>query len=189
MTQQLATDVSLRSREAPPRNGAAIAHAAGALLAELECSLEVSQRALLCHDLEGLERATCEQIGLRRSLEILESEHRASDGAAPQIDPEIDPGVTAGLRAARWRVLYLGRVQAALLRRAQRSLRIVSHRLAGPEASYAAPVYSASALAPPAGSAVERGRKEGSKTEPTAHPQQHPAQHPEHREEPGPCRV
>jgi hypothetical protein len=145
MTRQLATHVRSLSWEAAALpNSPAIAPAASALLAELEQSLEASQRALLSRDLEGLERETREQTGLHRSLEILSSRNGALDEPAPRIDP----AVAAGLRAAQWRVLYLGRVQAALLTRAQRSLRIVSHRLAGSEASYAQPDFPpASSLA------------------------------------------
>lgn len=190
MTRQLDTDVSLRSREAAPRNGATIAPAASLLLAELERSLEASLRALFSRDLEGLERATCEQIGLRRSLQILwpetlvpqnlVSQNLASQSLGSQSPvsqpsvshsagqdvraqnrpaPELDPACAAGLRAAEWRVLYLGRVQAALLTRAQRSLRIVSHRLAGPAASYAAPAYARPAFEP----ADRPGKEENNK--------------------------
>jgi hypothetical protein len=150
----------LRSPEAAPCNLAAMARAAVALLAELEASLVASQRSLLSRDLEGLERATSEQIGLHRSLQTLRSHDSAqsngaqNDGAqsndaqkndaAPGNDaPPLDPALAAGLRAAQWRVLYLGRVQAALLTRAQRSLRMLSNLLAGPAASYAAPSYPA----------------------------------------------
>jgi hypothetical protein len=164
MTRQLPTDVSLRSQEATPRNGAAIAAAASALLAEMERSLEGSQRALLSRDLEGLERATREQIALRRSLQVLwpetlvsrslMSHTQVSQTAGPDVRAQdrpalqLDPSLAAGLRAAEWRVLYLGRVQAALLTRTQRSLRIVSHRLAGSTASYAAPSYARPAFEP-----------------------------------------
>lgn len=167
MPRQPALDASLLSTDAAQRPGAAIAQAALALLAELGRSLETSQRALVSRDLEGLERATCEQIGLRRSLEILGTENCAPEGAAPQIVAgQIDPALAAGLRAARWRVLYLGRVQAALLRRTQRSLRIVSNRLAGPEASYTAPAYTPPGDALPGGSARAHPGKEKNRTEP-----------------------
>lgn len=146
-----------------------MARAAVALLAELEASLEAGQRTLLSRDLEGLERATSEQIGLHRSLQTLRSHGAQNDGAqnngaqnngtqnngargnhgalgpggAPgNHAPPLDPALAAGLLAAQWRVLYLGRVQAALLTRAQRSLRMLSNLLAGPEASYAAPRYA-----------------------------------------------
>jgi len=135
MTPQPATDVELRSPEALPRNASAIAQAAGALLAEMERSLEASRQALLSRDVAGMELATTEQIRLRRSLEILWSPVGTHGCHAQPADPDL-----AGLRAAEWRVLYLGRVQAALLTRAQRSLRIVSNRLAGPEASYSPPI-------------------------------------------------
>lgn len=147
MTRQLFTDAGLpselrselRPSDATPGNLAAMAWSAGALLAELECSLEAGQRALLSRDLAGLERATSEQIGLHRSLQAL-----GSQNGAPKNDATpLDPALAAGLRAAQWRVLYLGRVQAALLTRAQRSLRMLSNLLAGPGASYAAPNYSA----------------------------------------------
>ncbi len=185
MTWQLDTDVSLRSRESAPRSGATIAPAASLLLAELERSLEASLRATLSRDLEGLERATCEQIGLRWSLQSLWPEtlvpqdlvsqslgsqspvsqpsvsHSAGQDVRAQNRPapELDPACAAGLRAAEWRVLYLGRAQAALLTRAQRSLRIVSHRLAGPAASYAAPAYARPAFEP----ADRPGKEENNK--------------------------
>jgi hypothetical protein len=161
MTRQLFTDAGfrpelrpeLRSPEAP-RHLAAMARSASALLAELQASLEGSQRALLSHDLGGLERGTSEQIGLQRSLQALPalwSQNGAPrpDGAPGDATP-LDPALAAGLRAAQWRVLYLGRVQAALLTRAQRSLRMLSNLLAGPEASYAAPSYAAPGYAAPA---------------------------------------
>ncbi|MGP0020483.1 MAG: hypothetical protein ACLPHP_18085 [Candidatus Sulfotelmatobacter sp.] len=142
MTQQLFTDAGhrsgFRSSEATPRHLAAMARSAGALLAELQGSLEASQRALLSHDLVGLERATSEQIGLQRSLQAL----RSQNGAPGTDATPLDPALAAGLRAAQWRVLYLGRVQAALLTRAQRSLRMLSNLLAGPGANYAAPSYA-----------------------------------------------
>jgi len=149
MKQQLLTDADLRSErrsaEATPRNLTVMARSAGALLAELGASLEAGQQALLTRDLGGLERATSEQIGLHRSLHALWSQN-----GAPEDDvPLLDPALAAGLRAAQWRVLYLGRVQAALLTRAQRSLRIVSNRLAGPGASYTAPGYAAPVYAGP----------------------------------------
>jgi hypothetical protein len=164
MTRQLATDISPSLTDAAPRKGAAIAQATSALLDELERSLAASQRALLSRDLEGLEQATCKQIALRRSLQILSpktlvsrtprSQILVSQTAGPELRAQDRPALelgsafAEGLRAAEWRVLYLGRVQAALLTRAQRSLRIVSHRLAGSAASYAAPDYARPAFEP-----------------------------------------
>jgi hypothetical protein len=161
MTRQPFTDAGLRSElrselRSPeaPRHLAAMARSASALLAELQASLEGSQRALLSHDLGGLERATSEQIGLQRSLQALpvlwpQNGAPRPDGAPGNDGMPLDPALAAGLRAAQWRVLYLGRVQAALLTRAQRSLRMLSNLLAGPEASYAAPDYAATSYAAP----------------------------------------
>jgi hypothetical protein len=108
-----------------------------ALLRDLEASLEATQKAVLARDLSGLERSTGEQLRLQRALAILWAESgthpKASlatwlQGCAPQLAAE--------LRAAEMRVLYLGRVQAGLLVRAQRSLRMIAHLLAGPESNY-----------------------------------------------------
>src|SRR5579863_3212787 len=143
MTLKPPTDAAPRSapRSAQPpstepslrRGNAEIAQASRALLGRLEASLQASQDALLARDITRLEERTCEQIGLRRSLEILwDAAHPPGSDAAPH-----DLRLAAELRAAQIRVLRLGRVQAALLGRAQRWLRMVSNLLAGPEASYA----------------------------------------------------
>jgi hypothetical protein len=175
MTPQLATGASCRSPEATSPDRAAIAQAASSLLAELERSLEAGQRALLSRDLEGLERATCEQIGLNRSLQILRPRQpgESRTGVQANATSEIDCDLAASLRAAQWRVLYLGRVQAALLTRAQRSLRIVSHRLAGPGASYVVPGYARPASNRAASRPAEMGEGKAIQGE----------------EEAGPCRV
>ena len=105
------------------------------LLAELEASFQVSQRALLARDVVGLEACTREQIRLRESLGILWS--RAAAPAPGSDRAHSDLGLAAELRSAQMRVLHLGRIQGALLARAQRWLRMVSNLLAGPEGSYA----------------------------------------------------
>ena len=102
--------------------GLTLAAASAALLGELESSLAASQRALLARDVVSLDRATREQIRLRRALEILCAQKIVS---APE------------LRGAQQRVLHLGRVQAALLVREQRWLTVLANLVAGPEASYA----------------------------------------------------
>lgn len=186
MTRQLITDAGprseLRSPEAPLRDGAAIAQAAAALLAEMERSLEASQRALLSRDVAGMELATAEQIGLRQSLEILWSRVPGlPDGARGNDATQLDPALVAGLRAAEWRVLYLVRVQAALLTRAQRSLRMVSNLLAGPEASYAAPIPNRVSWA--AASRANQGPGEVEKKASEERAEK------ENDEEAGPCRV
>ena len=134
MTQQLPTDARPRSAEPLLQNDRSeIAPASRVLLGELEASLEASQRALLSRDVACLEELTGEQIRLRHSLEIVWSR----DAAPGREARSQDPAAAGGLRAAQLRVLHLGRVQAALLTRAERWLTMVSNLLAGPTASYA----------------------------------------------------
>jgi hypothetical protein len=149
MTAEFYPDDALRSTESRSAESglAPIASAGLALLAELEATLQASQRALLAHDVASLEQSTGEQIRLRRVLEI------KPPNGAPRAGSELShssPQFAAELRAARRRVLHLGQVQVALLGRAQRWLRTLSHLTAGPGASYSAalgrrgPQYTAS---------------------------------------------
>ena len=101
------------------------------LLGELESSLQASQKALLCCDVAGVERGTEEQIRLRESLASLWT----SDSSATFV-PLSEPNSAALLRAAQSRVLHLGRVQLALLARAQQSVRILANLLAGTAGDY-----------------------------------------------------
>ena len=117
---------------------------AGAVLDELESSLRCSQRALLEHDLPGLEEATRDQMRLRRMLEVLEGEigcgHRPEKMLAEGMPAAPDrAGLDAAVRATRARVLHLARVQAAILAREQRWLRALASLAAGPEAVYRSP--------------------------------------------------
>ena len=130
MTTELYPDDALLSTESRSQELSSPQIASGrALLTELEASLQASQRALLAHDLASLEHRTGEQIRLRRALEIFGT----PDGA-----PLAESDLPHELRAAQKRVLHLGRVQLALLGRAQRWLRTLSHLMAGPGASYSA---------------------------------------------------
>jgi hypothetical protein len=113
------------------------------VLRQLEASLEASQAAVLAREVEGIERHTEEQMRLSRALTILYGEstfhahqqhHPASD--FPAALPRMTTRLAADLRAAEKRVLQLTRVQAALLGRAQRFLRILTNLVAGPGASY-----------------------------------------------------
>lgn len=137
MTLKFSTDTGLRPAERRSLDSTAESVQAGlALLAKLEASLQASQEALLSHNLSLFEQHTGEQIRLRSSLEILWSR----DTARPLgIDPGHDLVFSPEMRAALARVLHLGRVQAALLVRAQRWQSVVSNLLAGAEANYAAP--------------------------------------------------
>jgi hypothetical protein len=172
MTRKLLHDAAQRaveSRAAEPRREASLlpsrsgsgesAQASRAVLAELEASLEASQRALLGRDVASLEQCTSEQIRLHRSLKILWSRradlpgsHSSRSGPGlgvpgieiPAFDiPKFDNATfDIELRDAQLRVLHLGRIQAALLGRAQRWLRTVSHLLAGVEQNYVLPASS-----------------------------------------------
>lgn len=92
------------------------------VLARLEESLRRSQQALLGRDLGHLEEQTSVQTGLCRKLAAC-LPHLLSDNW--------------DARAASCRVLHLGHVQQGLLRRAQRSARMLSHLMASPESGYA----------------------------------------------------
>ena len=131
--------------------GAAFAQAGGVLLGELESSLQASQHDLLSRNLAGIEQRTGEQIRLRRALKILWSRNPLQSS-----DPmPFDRAGAAKLLLTQLRVLHLGRVQAALLMRAQRRSRMLSHVLAGPGAGYAAPAVDR-ALPSPAWSSAGR---------------------------------
>ena len=133
------------------RNGASeLAAASLALLRELETNLEAGQKALLARDLDGMAQSTREQMRLAGALDILwrtGATVKESAGAC-------DAAVTAAreseqeqLLLAVERVLHLGRVQAALLVRAQQQLKMIGHLVAGPSASYG-PSPAARAAAP-----------------------------------------
>jgi hypothetical protein len=111
-----------------------------ALLQELARSLHAGQQALLSRDLLSLELNTQTQHRLCQALEILWTQKAATPSSYRPGSPNGPDGALAvRLRAAQWQVLQLGRVQAALLIRAQRSLRMIVHLRAGLEATYSAP--------------------------------------------------
>jgi hypothetical protein len=130
-------------------NQADSARASLALLHDLETSLESSQRALLRGDAAGVETGTSEQRRLQRALEILwatngshlrgrdpENVGRAAEICWARPATESRSELAGQLRSAQMRVLHLGRVQAVLLRRAQRSLVVLGNLLAGTGACY-----------------------------------------------------
>jgi len=110
-----------------------------ALLQELEASLEATQQAVLARDWAGLDQGTREQMRLHRAFKTVWAQFEthppgiAENGRGPL---EQEPQLAAELRAAGKRVLDLGRVQRALLVRAERSLRMMANLLAGPGSSY-----------------------------------------------------
>jgi hypothetical protein len=114
-----------------------------AVVLPLEASLRASQAALLARDLSGIEKGTRDQILLQKELAILSSTRRdlaeTLPGGRSGRRPLTNGPLAAELREAQLRALHLGRVQAALLIRAQRSLRMLSHLVAGAQANYGPP--------------------------------------------------
>jgi hypothetical protein len=131
-----------------PKLGEAEIPVYATLLERLENSLTVSQKALLSLDIAAVERGTKEQSNLCRRIEALFAHPAASpqnddDAGKMQTSPTISANWPVELSAAQARILHRGRVQAALLSRAQRALNVVAHFKSLPEATYAAPKWQA----------------------------------------------
>ena len=107
-----------------------------ALLAELEASLSGSQQALLSRNLSRLEQRTAEQARLHYLLSQFPTANAAYEGSDSPA-PAPNPSLSVCLRAARQRVLRLGRTQQFILQRARGRLHVLSNVLAGPHAAYA----------------------------------------------------
>jgi len=122
----------------PEKKADDIAESSLNLLRQLEASLQASQRALLSGDLEALQEKTCEQLRLQGALQACWSQNGA--GARESNPMLAEFAIASDLRAAQMRVLDLGRVQAAILSRANRWLTTVSNLLAGAAAGYSSPV-------------------------------------------------
>ena len=119
-----------------------------ALLAELENSLQSGQKALLALDISAIEASTAQQVRLTReihihpsprtSLSLSQNERgegqRGEDHRFAELSSE--PWLSPELHAAALRVLQLARVQAALLRRTQRLLTVLSNLRADPGEAY-----------------------------------------------------
>jgi hypothetical protein len=124
------------------------------LLRELEASLGGSRQALLALDLAGIEQGTREQVGLVRELQKfpeIRMPKRGLKRSSEGFDGRRNGGTRetgAGERSARSQeiaeevklceqsVLQAARVQAALLARARRKLRILANMLAGTSLNY-----------------------------------------------------
>jgi hypothetical protein len=110
-----------------------------ALLGKLEASLAASQTALLLLDVTELEGCTEEQRTLCRQIENSCSfsayASPLNEGLPDKKSPLARHSDQIALCATQARVLHLARVQGALLRRAQRSLRVVASLTVG--ATYA----------------------------------------------------
>jgi hypothetical protein len=98
------------------------------LLAQMEASLKASQQALMSRDLTAIEQGIREQTDLQKAFARL----LATEGHPREVPGEI----TRELRTAAARILELGRVQVLLLRRGQRSLKMMASLLAGPASNY-----------------------------------------------------
>jgi hypothetical protein len=103
-----------------------------ALLTDIENGLRSMQSALRSRNIEGLRQATSRIARCHAELKMVL--RFAGSG------PARNSTSGARMREAQWRVLQLGRVQAALLARAQRSLTAVTNALTGGEASYRPPI-------------------------------------------------
>jgi hypothetical protein len=112
-------------------------------LEELARSLRASQQALLARDLAALELNTQTQNRLQRALEILWTQKAGTPRGGSRVEPEAsDDAIALRLIAAKSRALQLGRVQAALLTRARRSLRTIVNLRTGLQATYVVPAAS-----------------------------------------------
>jgi len=103
-----------------------------ALVQRLEVSLQSSARATVSRNLRELEQATEEQTHLLAELRASNTTSREHGDPAPL------PAFARSRDTCR-RVLELCRLQRALLARAQRSLDVLAHWMAGPGASYTHP--------------------------------------------------
>lgn len=166
VTQMSKSDANMIAADcvvsAPAGEPAELLQACLALMRGLETSLQGSRKALLVLDLAGLERGTCEQIGLVRELALIQMAHVAS--LAPGREPVqagipaasgYDSGMKEEFRRSGNRILQATRLHAALLARVQRKLCILAHVVAGPSAPYGPSVSQSGAR--PAG--VQRGRR------------------------------
>jgi hypothetical protein len=122
-----------------------------ALLTSLELALKTSQQALLDREVERLEELTHEQLRLRMLLAVAWAEN------GNQTAESNDPAVVASMQAAVKRVLHLGRIQRALLDRAQRYLRTLSNRMAGVGTPYDPPQSNQGAKLHGNGMPVQKG--------------------------------
>jgi hypothetical protein len=115
------------------------------LMAAMEASLQISRKAVLALDLAQIERQTDEQADLvRRLAELLRPGALAETCDSDAFD-EARPAAFVSksrledereLRRKADRIMEPARLQAALLARAQRKLRVLAALLAGPVLTY-----------------------------------------------------
>ena len=111
-----------------------------ALLYQLEMSLAASRVAVLARDVESLEDCTQQQRLCESQIGALLRESRtlSAESGLPERTPDSHSHLREELLATQARILHASRVQAALLVRAQRSLRMVANYSAGSGSGYAA---------------------------------------------------
>ena len=104
------------------------------LLRELACAFENAQQAIVAQDLEGFERQTGRQQALCRQLCALQEKqgqlgeaNASSCGSSESAASQRWADLLQELALVQERVRHLNGVHAALLRRAQRSLRILAN--------------------------------------------------------------
>jgi hypothetical protein len=112
------------------------------LMRQLEASLCKSHQALAALDLAGIRQGTRDQWSLCRSLGLEMRQVKAAEGRHLGDDTE----TSRELRRSEWKVLEAARLQAALLKRAQRKLAVIANMLAGAERNYGPPVAPRQAL-------------------------------------------
>ena len=121
-------------------------------LAALEASLRFTQKALLARDLHGIAQGARDQRHFQQQLELLLFASRAAHKTTHPAWDFRHSRFLPDLNAAAHRILHLGRIQAALLERGQRSLRMLSNLLAAPSACYRPPSPDSRPLSPNQGS-------------------------------------
>lgn len=121
----------------PPANQFEMLEQERALWLGLADAIERAQSALLRGDLVAFEQSTTEQARCCQQYHLQGAQPRSKavpDGTSDGCDT-----LLRSLDEARRKVRHLNLVQAALLRRAHRSLRIVRHLLGGSEDPYSPP--------------------------------------------------
>ena len=129
------------------------------LLRDLEASLGGSLQALLALDLAGIEQGTREQVGLVRELQRYPEMRmprpgqtgERREGGTQETGAEVPTWsreMAEDVRHCEEAVLQAARVQAALLARARRKLRILANMLAGPSLNYSCLFAEANGAAP-----------------------------------------
>jgi hypothetical protein len=125
----------------PKNRGAETGRAGLVLLFAIETSLQASQRALLAGEVSVLEQHTQEQARLCQAFASLGFASLGWQPASPEHSTPPETACVAQGHACAQRVLHLGRVQAALLGRAERRLRMIENLQAGLARSYAPPAH------------------------------------------------